>query len=77
MPCAVKKDELKKTLAEFQFNLVGCWKNETFGQDKEGNDVGGEDNPLSYNITSNPSDNLFILELACLGPSQPGFSMVG
>jgi hypothetical protein len=41
-------------LAAFQQNLIGCWKNEPFGKDEKGNPVGGEDNPLSYNIMPLP-----------------------
>jgi hypothetical protein len=53
MPYAIK--DCKDTLAAFQQELVGCWRNETFGQDENGKPVGGEDNPLSYNIMPLPS----------------------
>lgn len=43
-----------KILVEFQQNLVGCWRNESFGK-KDGKFAGGEDNPLSYNIMPLPS----------------------
>ena len=61
MPYAITNDKLKEVLAEFQFNLVGCWKNETFGK-MDGKDVGGEDNPLSYNIMPLPEKNGYILK---------------
>ena len=41
-------------LAEFQKELVGNWKNQDFGKDDHGNPVGGEANPLSYNIMPLP-----------------------
>ena len=41
-------------LAEFQQELCGNWKNLDFGIDEQGNPVGGEDNPLSYNIMPLP-----------------------
>lgn len=53
MPYAIK--DCTETLSEFQKELVGCWKNETFGHDDRGKPVGGEDNPLSYNIMPLPS----------------------
>lgn len=41
-------------LAEFQQQLVGNWMNLVFGKDENGMEVGGEDNPLSYNIMPMP-----------------------
>lgn len=44
-------------LAKFQEELAGAsgnWKNENFGTDAAGNPVGGEENPLSYNIMPLP-----------------------
>jgi hypothetical protein len=41
-------------LAEFQKELVGNWKNKNFGKDDSGQQVGGEANPLSYNIMPLP-----------------------
>ena len=51
MPYAAKID----ILAEFQQQLVGNWKNEAFGTDEHGKSVGGDDNPLSYNIMPLPA----------------------
>jgi hypothetical protein len=42
------------TLTQFQQNLVGDWKNLDFGTDENGDLVGGEANPLSYNIMPLP-----------------------
>lgn len=53
MPYAIK--DCTKTLSDFQQELVGCWRNETFGKDKHGKPAGGVDNPLSYNIMPLPS----------------------
>lgn len=53
------------SLAEFQQKLVGCWENRPFGEDKNGNPVGGVDNPLSYNIMPLPeaaAPNKYILK---------------
>jgi hypothetical protein len=41
-------------LAEFQKELVGNWMNMAFGHDKDGMEVGGEDDPLSYNVMPLP-----------------------
>ena len=41
-------------LAEFQQELVGNWRNLEFGEDAHGGPVGGEENPLSYNIMPLP-----------------------
>lgn len=41
-------------LAEFQQQLVGDWKNQDFGKNAKGKSVGGENNPLSYNIMPLP-----------------------
>lgn len=41
-------------LAEYQQHLVGEWENRSFGTDEHGHAVGGEDNPLSYNIMPLP-----------------------
>lgn len=41
-------------LADFQKELVGTWHNHTIGNDEHGHPVGGEDNPLSYNIMPLP-----------------------
>ncbi|HTV42179.1 MAG TPA: hypothetical protein VMF08_16530 [Candidatus Sulfotelmatobacter sp.] len=41
-------------LAKFQQELVGNWKNLDFGKDDDGDTVGGEENPLSYNIMPLP-----------------------
>lgn len=41
-------------LAEFQQELVGDWKNLDFGHDDHGVPVGGDENPLSYNIMPLP-----------------------
>jgi hypothetical protein len=41
-------------LTQFQQNLVGDWKNLDFGTDGDCNPVGGEANPLSYNIMPLP-----------------------
>ncbi len=41
-------------LAEFQQQLVGNWMNVAFGHDENGREVGGVDNPLSYNIMPLP-----------------------
>jgi len=43
-------------LAEYQKELVGNWKNEDFGVDQHGKKVGGEKNPLSYNIMPLPQE---------------------
>lgn len=43
-----------RKLAEFQRQLVGRWENRPFGKDAHGRPVGGEDNPLSYNIMPLP-----------------------
>jgi competence ComEA-like helix-hairpin-helix protein len=40
--------------ALFQQLLIGRWANKTYGTDEEGHGVGGEDNPLSYNIMPLP-----------------------
>jgi len=53
MPYAIK--DCTDVLADFQRELVGCWRNEAFGNDETGKPVGGEDNPLSYNIMPLPS----------------------
>jgi len=50
MPSAIDSN----LLAEFQKELVGNWMNMPFGQDEDGMEVGGEDNPLSYNIMPLP-----------------------
>jgi len=52
MPYQVQncKDRNNSTLADFQRELIGVWKNEDFGDG-----VGGEGNPLSYNIMPLPS----------------------
>ncbi len=49
------KDKKKSKLADFQRELIGNWKNKNFGKDKKGRLVGGEKNPLSYNIMPLPS----------------------
>ncbi len=41
-------------LAPFQQQLVGNWKNLDFGKDAQGNPIGGDENPLSYNIMPLP-----------------------
>lgn len=41
-------------LAQFQQQLVGNWKNLDFGTDANGNPVGGDENPLSYNTMPLP-----------------------
>jgi hypothetical protein len=41
-------------LADFQQQLVGNWQNMDFGNDADGNPVGGNQNPLSYNIMPLP-----------------------
>ncbi len=41
-------------LAEFQQQLVGNWENRDFGTDDHGVRVGGNENPLSYNIMPLP-----------------------
>jgi hypothetical protein len=41
-------------LADFQQELVGTWHNHDIGNDEHGHAVGGEDNPLSYNIMPLP-----------------------
>lgn len=53
MPYAAKID----ILAEYQKELVGNWKNEDFGFDENANPVGGERNPLSYNIMPLPQES--------------------
>lgn len=50
MPYAASTNQL----AEFQQHLIGAWKNENFGTDSHGHPVGGQDNPLSYNIMPLP-----------------------
>jgi len=50
MPYATKIN----TLVEFQQELVGYWENAPFGTDSKGKSVGGNDNPLSYNIMPLP-----------------------
>lgn len=52
MPYAAKID----ILAEFQQQLVGHWRNLDFGKDAKGKPVGGEKNPLSYNIMPLPAE---------------------
>lgn len=42
------------SLAEFQQELCGDWSNQDFGNDENGNPVGGPLNPLSYNIMPLP-----------------------
>lgn len=42
-------------LADFQQELVGNWKNEPFGPGQHGKPVGGDDDPLSYNIMPLPA----------------------
>ncbi len=49
-------------LAEFQQALCGDWCNLPFGE-IDGKSVGGEDNPLSYNIMPLPE----AADLECLG----------
>ncbi|MDX1802109.1 MAG: heme-binding protein [Marinobacter sp.] len=61
MPYAAKIGHL----AEFQQELVGEWENQTLGKDSNGKSVGGEDNPLSYNIMPLPQvwdDDGYILK---------------
>lgn len=41
-------------MAEFQQQLVGDWRNIKFGTNDDGVSVGGDDNPLSYNIMPLP-----------------------
>jgi len=41
-------------LALFQQELIGKWTNQNFGTDSHGNPVGGQANPLSYNIMPLP-----------------------
>jgi hypothetical protein len=41
-------------LADFQQQLIGRWTNQNFGTDSHGNPVGGQQNPLSYNIMPLP-----------------------
>lgn len=41
-------------VSRFQRELIGCWKNLPFGRDCHGMVVGGEENPLSYNIMPLP-----------------------
>ncbi|WP_428491033.1 hypothetical protein [Rhodopila sp.] len=41
-------------LAPFQQQLVGNWRNLDFGEDATGKPVGGDENPLSYNIMPLP-----------------------
>lgn len=53
MPYAAKIN----ILAEYQQQLVGHWENRPFGTDEHGHEVGGEDNPLSYNIMPLPQDS--------------------
>lgn len=36
--------------------MIGTWKNQTFGQ-QHGKDVGGQDNPLSYNVMPLPQES--------------------
>jgi hypothetical protein len=50
MPYAIQCNKL----ADFQQQLVGTWKNMDFGKDSHGHPVGGEENPLSYNIMPLP-----------------------
>jgi hypothetical protein len=50
MPYPIK--DCTKTLADFQQELVGCWRNEPFVKEDP---CGGEDRPLSYNIMPLPS----------------------
>ena len=50
MPYAAKISHL----AEFQQELVGSWENRDFGTDAHGKPVGGNNNPLSYNIMPLP-----------------------
>jgi hypothetical protein len=40
-------------LDPFQQQLVGDWKNQDFRLDNQGIPVGGDENPLSYNLTCN------------------------
>ena len=41
-------------LAVFQQQLEGTWTNQNFGNDGNGNPVGGPQNPLSYNVMPLP-----------------------
>lgn len=50
MPYSGKTSEF----ALFQQYLIGRWVNKTIGKDTAGKNVGGEDNPLSYNIMPLP-----------------------
>lgn len=50
MPYAAKISHL----AKFQQELVGEWANRDFGTDAHGKPVGGDKNPLSYNIMPLP-----------------------
>jgi len=57
MPSAANPNDLA-----FQFELLGVsgqpgtWQNVDFGKDSKGNPVGGQKNPLSYNIMPLPQD---------------------